>query len=92
MTRVVLPGELASSLFGCKSRTPLCNEEGVVIGFFEPAISQDGQLYEWLSKEVPTQELDEAARDGGNATTAEVFARLEVIDKSQSNVQSKASK
>ena len=81
MTSVVLPRDLASNLFACKSRTPLCNQDGMVIGFFEPAISTDKELYQWLAKEVTTKELDDAARDKGNATTSEVLARLHVLAK-----------
>jgi hypothetical protein len=88
MTKVVLPSSVASDLFACTTRTPLCDEDGVVIGFFEPAISHDKELYDWLAKEVTTEELEEAARDGGGITTAELFAKLEALAKAKDNAAS----
>ena len=81
MTRVVLPSGLASSLVECHARTPLYDEQGLVVGFFEPAISRDKELYEWLAKEVTTVELEEADREGGGITTAELFAKLKALAK-----------
>ena len=85
MTRVVLPTSVASDLISCTSRTPLMDENGAVVGFFEPAISRDPELYAWLAKEVTTEELEKAARDGGSISTEQLLAKLHAMDKANAS-------
>jgi hypothetical protein len=79
MRRIKVSATVFDELLRCRGRTEICSPDGVVLGIFESRISDDHELYRWVADEVTTEELDEASRDGGGITTAELMAKLAAI-------------
>jgi hypothetical protein len=77
MTKLPLNEATLAQLRGVKQRVEICDEEGRIVGYFEPSIYA-GQV---IPPEPTSEEL--ARREAGPMyTTAEVVAHLKSLGKS----------
>jgi hypothetical protein len=79
MVKVTVGGELAETFAGVGSEVLVCNEQGMALGFFRPAISQDRRDYERVWQQISVEEMRRRAQEKGGITTAELMAKLAKI-------------
>lgn len=75
MERLIVDPSLRDRLAGLDSDLELCDEQGRTLGYFTPAAG-DQRPYDWAKAQFTDEELDQARREPGGRTTAEVLARL----------------
>ena len=77
MTRIVLDQAALTKLSGVEGRAEVCDEQGLVRGYFTPAPKQSP--YEGIQVPVTEEELKRAEQETESYTTAEVLAYLEKL-------------
>lgn len=77
MTKVILDPELRERLHGLTHQIELCDESGRTLAYVLPSEDYLRWAYEWARSQISDEELEEARREPGGRTTAEVLEWLE---------------
>jgi len=76
MNRIVVDQVLRSRLRNLDARLELCDEAGIVLGYFVPASERQRLLYEWARGQFSDDELARARAQSGRFSLAEILAEL----------------
>jgi len=76
MARVIIDESLRTKLNGLSAEVEFCDESGRTLGRFLPEELFMKMLYAWLNSQVTDEELDEADREPGGRTLAEIWKSL----------------
>ncbi len=76
MNRIVVDPTLRSRLWNLDARLELCDEAGMVLGYFVPASERRRLLYDWARGQFSEDELARARAQSGGFSLAEILAEL----------------
>jgi hypothetical protein len=78
MTKVVVDESLRAKLNGLTEDIEMCDPAGHTLGHFVPQDLYKQMLYAWVESQCPytKEELEEAAREEGGRTLAEIWKSL----------------
>ena len=75
MVRLTVDRDTRSKLRDLRERLQLCDENGRVLGYFQPVV--DPSLYEGVDSMVSQEELNRRSKEGGGRPLADILADLE---------------
>ena len=76
MNRIVVDPSLQSTLRSLDTRLELCDDAGIVLGYFVPASERGRLLYDWARGQFSEDELARARAQPGGFSLAEILAEL----------------
>jgi hypothetical protein len=76
MDRIVVDRTLQSTLRNLDTRLELCDDAGIVLGYFVPASERRRLLYDWARGQFSEDELARARGQLGGFSLAEILAEL----------------
>jgi hypothetical protein len=76
MEKVIIDPSLRSQLEEIQIQVELCDDAGHTLGYFVPARTDLRWAYTWARTAITEEELEQARRQPGARTTAEVLERL----------------
>ena len=79
MEKVILGGALRSQLDDFSREVEFCDEKGSTLGYFLPTQLRDKLCSEWAKTRFTDKELDDAERQSGGKTTAELLEWLKTL-------------
>lgn len=79
MTRVIADDDLKSRLKDFSESLEICDESGLVLGFFYPMAVHDRAVYDWADSQFTDEELELARKDPVRYTTAEILEHLKSL-------------
>jgi hypothetical protein len=76
MNRIVVDQTLRTRLQNMDARLELCDEAGMVLGYFVPASERQRLLYEWARGQFNDDDLAKARAQSGGFSLTEILAEL----------------
>jgi hypothetical protein len=76
MRKLTLDSQLRGLLNGLDEQIEVCDETGKIVGYFVPEADYRQFVYAWLNAQVTDEELEQAAREPGGRTLAEIWKSL----------------
>ena len=80
MTRVIADEGLKARLKDFSESLEICDESGHVLGYFQPVMIHDREIYDWAKKEFTEEELELARQSTEWYTTEEVLEHLRSLE------------
>lgn len=76
MVKLTIDKSLRQQLDVLNEEAQLCDETGRTIGYYLPESLRNRMIYDWAKAQVSDSELDEARKEPGGSSLAEIWKRL----------------
>lgn len=77
MTRITIPDAFAAHVYDVTTSVELCDQSGLVLGTFVPALHEDREAYKEFKSPISDEEFQRRLAEPGGKSLAEIWKEID---------------